>query len=355
MLLSINFPAFISPEIIPGLPFRWYGLMYIFAFGTAYFIYRRLVAERHFPMNDDTLSGMFFWCIIALLLGARLFSTIVYEMPENNIYIREPWLVFWPFRNGQFTGLQGMSYHGGALGGLLGIIIWSKRNGYDLREIGDMFACSIPAGYTFGRLGNFFNQELYGRVTTSPIGMIFPACDEWFNPTLPWVREVAEKTGIALPVNGIALVNLPRYPTQLFEAFFEGIVLFLILMLLRKHRPFKGFLFSTYLFGYGLIRFILEYFRQPDAELGYRFQFGTIVPLNETARFHPLLSFSTGQILSLLMMVFAVGCWIFLAHARGHEALYYYPENDEAPASVKSIGEKKSEKNSRRNLRNKLR
>jgi phosphatidylglycerol:prolipoprotein diacylglycerol transferase len=354
MLLSIDFPAFIAPEIIHGLPFRWYGLMYIFAFGTAYLVYRKQVAERHFPMNEDTLSSMFFWCIVALLLGARLFSTIIYEAPANNIYFREPWLIFWPFRNGQFTGLQGMSYHGGALGGALGIIIWSKCKGYDLREIGDMYACAIPAGYTFGRLGNFFNQELYGRVTTSPLGMIFPACDEWFSPALPWVREVAEQAGIALPANGAALVNLPRYPTQLFEAFFEGIVLFLIMMLLRKHKPFKGFLFGAYLFGYGLIRFILEYFRQPDVGLGYRLQFGAKVPLNETARFHPMLSFSTGQLLSLLMMAVIAVWWIFLARAPNHEAVYYYPESDEPPVPAKSSGDKKSEKNSRRNLRNKL-
>ncbi|MDR2109878.1 MAG: prolipoprotein diacylglyceryl transferase, partial [Spirochaetaceae bacterium] len=107
MLLTIPFPAWLKPEIIPGLPFRWYGLMYLVAFGIAYLLYRRQIRERHFPISDDGLSGLFFWGILALLLGARIFATIVYE--TTDIYRRQPWLVFWPFRDGQFTGLQGMS------------------------------------------------------------------------------------------------------------------------------------------------------------------------------------------------------------------------------------------------------
>jgi phosphatidylglycerol:prolipoprotein diacylglycerol transferase len=346
----MQFPSFISPEIIQGFPVRWYGLMYVFAFSTAFLIYRRQVIERRFPMSEEMLSSMFLWCVAALILGARIFSIIVYNPQE----LTTPWRIFWPFEGGRFVGLQGMSYHGGAIGGVLGIVLWSKRNRYDLREIGDMFGCAIPLGYTFGRLGNFFNQELYGRVTDGPLGMIFPLCDERFSPNLGWVREIAEKSGIAIS-NG-ALVNLPRYPTQLFEAFFEGIVLFAIMWLLRKHKPFKGFLFGAYLFCYGLIRFLLEYLREPDAHLGYRIQFGEHVALRDIAHLHPLTSLSTGQLLSLGMMVFSAIFWLFLSRSKNRQPIYYYDEESGSAAekSGKSVAEKKSVKNARRKLRKKL-
>ncbi|MDR2864214.1 MAG: prolipoprotein diacylglyceryl transferase [Spirochaetaceae bacterium] len=355
MPLSIQFPSFISPEIIPGLPFRWYGLMYVFAFATAYFLYRRQVRSRHFPMDEETLSSMFFWCILSLLLGARIFSTFVYENPATNIYLREPWLIFWPFRNGQFTGLEGMSYHGGVLGCLICIIVWSKRKHYDLREIGDMFACAIPLGYTFGRLGNFFNQELYGRVTDSPLGMIFPKANELFNPSLDWVRELAEKTGVPIPGDPRILINLPRYPTQLFEAFFEGIVLWFVLWMLRKRNPYKGFLFGAYVFGYSIIRFIIEYFREPDTDIGYRIQLGRSVTLSEIGYLHPLLSFSTGQILSLLMILAALIWWIIAAKLPDSQFVYDYSQKDENSGTGSPCEDKKSKKNTRRNLRKKLR
>ncbi|MDR0655161.1 MAG: prolipoprotein diacylglyceryl transferase, partial [Treponema sp.] len=129
MLLSIDFPSWLKPEIIPGLPFRWYGLMYIVAFSVAYFLYRRQVRERRFPMAEDELSGLFFWGILALVLGARVFYTLVYE--PDGLYRREPWLIFWPFRDGKFTGFQGMSYHGGVIGGILAIIIYSAKKKFD--------------------------------------------------------------------------------------------------------------------------------------------------------------------------------------------------------------------------------
>ncbi len=155
MLLYIPFPSWLKPEIIPGLPVRWYGLMYVFAFGAAFLAYRRQVKERNFPMSDDDLSSLFFWGILGLLLGARIFSTLIYE--TSDIYRRQPWLIFWPFRDGRFTGLMGMSYHGGAFCGTLAVILYAKFKRVSFREIGDMYAASIPLGYTFGRLGNFIN------------------------------------------------------------------------------------------------------------------------------------------------------------------------------------------------------
>jgi phosphatidylglycerol:prolipoprotein diacylglycerol transferase len=347
MLLAVNFPSWLKPEIIPGLPFRWYGLMYIFAFGAAFLLYRRQVRERRFPMSEDELSKMFFWCILGLILGARIFATIVYE--TSNIYRRQPWLVFWPFRDGRFTGLMGMSYHGGVIGGVLGILIYSGVKHFDWREIGDMYAASIPLGYTFGRLGNFINGELYGRVTAGPLGMIFPQAR-----SLPaaeaWVREAAAQSGISVS-NTSALVNLPRHPSQLYEALFEGIVLWALIWVLRNRKPFKGFLISLYLMGYGLFRFFIEYFREPDEDLGYRIEFlkNELSP----AFAHPPFSFSTGQILSFGMVILGLVLLVIASRLPGREPVIQYPDTAGASGPVDPAA-RSAERNRRRKLRRKL-
>jgi phosphatidylglycerol:prolipoprotein diacylglycerol transferase len=346
-LLASQFPGWLKPEIIPGLPFRWYGLMYIVAFGIAFLLYRKQVRERRFPMSEDDLSGLFFWGILMLLVGARVFSALVYE--TQDIYRRQPWLIFWPFRNGRFTGLQGMSYHGGVIGGALSIVIYSAVKRFDFREIGDMYAASIPLGYTFGRLGNFINGELYGRVATGPLGMIFPQARP-LSPQESWVREAAEQAGIAITGNS-TLVNLPRYPSQLFEALFEGLILWLIIWLWRNRKPFKGFLLSLYLGGYGIFRFFIEYFREPDSDLGYRIQ---LVPTDlSPAQAHPLLCFSTGQVFSFCMVALAI-LWFFVARKLpGNEAVRVYP--DAAAAARPTEKERQEARKNRRKLRKRLR
>ena len=350
MLLWIRFPSWLKPEIIPNLPVRWYGLMYIIAFGIAFLLYRRQVKERNFPMSSDNLSSLFFWGILGLLLGARIFSTLVYE--TSDIYWRQPWLIFWPFRDGSFTGLMGMSYHGGAIAGTLAVFIYSRVKRFSFREIGDMYAASIPLGYTFGRLGNFINGELYGRVTTGPLGMLFPHAKP-VSANEEWARVAAAKAGIA--ITG-ATVNLPRHPSQLYEALFEGVILWLIIWLWRNRKPVKGFLIGLYFIGYGFFRFFIEYFREPDADLGYRIEF--IKTDLSPAYTHPLLSFSTGQILSFGMILFGIA-WIFVAsHLPGREPVRVYDETTKWKENRKTpvnAANKASERNKRRKLRKKLR
>ena len=345
MLLSVDFPSWLKPEIIPGLPFRWYGLMYILAFGTAFLVYRRQVRERRFPMSEEELYSLFTWGILGLLLGARLFSALVYS---GDRYILRPWLIFWPFENGKFTGLMGMSYHGGAIGGLLAVIIWGRVKRFNFREIGDMYAASIPLGYTFGRLGNFINGELYGRVTTGPLGMVFPhaaplAAGE------EWVREATEKTGAAITGG---LVNLPRHPSQLYEMILEGVVLWAIIWFFRSRKPAKGFLIGLYFLGYGFFRFFIEYFREPDADLGYPIEL--VKNSLPTALAHPPLSFSTGQILCFGMIVFGIA-WIFaVLRLPDHKPIIVYDESGGKQEKVKSVEEKASARNRRRKQRRKL-
>ena len=358
MLLAIPFPSWLKPEIIPGLPFRWYGLMYVVAFGVAFLLYRRQVRERNFPMTEDELSGLFFWGILALILGARIFSSLVYD--SGSVYSRRPWLIFWPFRNGQFTGFQGMSYHGGVIGGILAIVIYSKAKKFDYREIGDMFSASIPLGYTFGRLGNFINGELYGRITASPLGMVFPAggispADRNFAV----IREGAEQMGIAAITGAGGVLNYPRHPSQLYEMFFEGIVLWAFIWFFRNRKPFKGFLLTLYLSGYGLVRFFIEYFREPDADLGYPIKLAkTSLP---PALSHPALDFSTGQILCFIMILVGLAWALIASRLKDREPVRVYSNGGQSQAALPSAkqqaspGEKAAERNKRRKLRNKLR
>jgi len=354
MLLAVQFPSWLKPEIIPGFPLRWYGLMYIVAFGVAFLAYRRQVRERNFPMTEDELSGLFFWVILGILLGARIFYTLVYD--SDSLYRRSPWLIFWPFRNGRFTGLQGMSYHGGVIGGAVAILAYSKIRKFDFRETGDMFAASIPLGYTFGRLGNFINGELYGRITAGPLGMIFPhggisPADKNF----ALIREGAEQMGITAIAGPGGILNFPRHPSQFYEMIFEGVILWAFIWLWRNRKPFKGFLLTLYLSGYGFVRFFIEYFREPDAGMGYPIQLvKTSIP---PALGHPLLCFSTGQILCFIMILTGLA-WAFVAsRMKDREPVRVYSDEARkgqrsAPAS--SPEDKAAERNRRRKLRNKL-
>ena len=151
-----------------------------------------------------------------------------------------------------------MSYHGGLIGVVVATVIFVRKNRLDFFNMADLIVPCIPLGYTFGRLGNFINGELFGRVTTHPIGMFFPFA----------------------PGPG------RRHPSQLYEAFFEGIVLFIVLWTVKSRVTTRGAMLALYLMGYGLVRFFIEYARQPDAHLGFI-----------------LLSLSMGQLLCMAMIL----------------------------------------------------
>jgi len=307
MQLYIQYPSWISPEIIPGLPLRWYGLMYLFAFATAYFLFMYQVKKRKLEIESDDVLNLFFWAIVGLLIGARLFATTIYD--PTGMYLRKPWLIFWPFNDKmQFTGIQGMSYHGGLVGVVIAVVIYTRVKKIDLLEWGDMLCAAIPLGYTFGRLGNFINGELYGRVTTAPWGMMFPTARR-LPESEPWVQKIAAQLHISL-ADPDRLVNLPRHPSQLYEAFFEGIVLWLVIwFIFRNRRKFKGYIIAIYMMGYGIARFFIEYFRQPDPGLDF------IIKLSAKPNPPQLLvtpwNFTTGQVLSFFMIVGGVICYFW--------------------------------------------
>jgi len=263
-------PAKIDPVVfeIGGFKLQYYGLMYLVAFAVTYVLVRhRLKHETNrFAVSADHIDNLMTVMIIGVIVGGRLGYVLLYNL---SYYFHHPLEIFLPFEfsNGiTFTGISGMSFHGGLLGVILGAGLYTKKNSLRFWNMADLFAPAIPLGYTFGRIGNFINGELYGRITTSPIGMYFPLA----------------------PDHGL------RHPSQLYEAFFEGILLFVFLWPIRKiHLP-DGTMMAFYLIGYGLVRFFIEYFRQPDAHLGFVW-----------------MSFSMGQILCGLMIFGGIGISIY--------------------------------------------
>ncbi len=316
MQAFVYFPTWLKPEVIPGLPIRWYALMYLAAFAVTYLLFKYQVKQRQLEISDDDVINFFFWSILALLLGARIFAVLVYDSAVH--YITHPWLIFWPFNSkGQFTGLQGMSYHGGLIGVLIGSIIYCRVKKHDWFDWADMVIAGVPLGYTFGRLGNFINGELWGRVTTVSWGMIFPYARR-FPADEEWVQDVARKAGMDIS-NAGQYINLPRHPSQLYEAFFEGILLWAVIwFVFRKRKRYNGSLLGIYLLGYGSARFVIEYFRQPDENMGFPIMLGP-----QENPVYLLLSpwnFSTGQILCAGMILAGVLYLLFVS-GRGKKSL----------------------------------
>jgi phosphatidylglycerol:prolipoprotein diacylglycerol transferase len=257
-------PAHLSPNLleIGSFQLRWYSLMYLAAFACIYGLILYRIKRENYPYTAEQIQDYFVWAILGVILGGRLGYVLFYNL---GYYLQHPLEILFPFdiADGfRFIGISGMSYHGGVIAVLAGTIFFCRRRRIAFWRFADLISPAIPLGYTFGRIGNFINGELYGRATTAAWGMVFP-----LDP-----------------------LHLLRHPSQLYEAFFEGIVLFAVLWLIRRKSPFDGALFAFYLIGYGAVRFCIEFFRQPDAQLGF-----------------VLGPFSMGQLLCFLMIA-AGGC-----------------------------------------------
>lgn len=236
---------------------RWYSLMYLTGLGVAYFLLNWRIKKKEGAYDKDLIVDVIFYSILGILIGGRLGYALFYDF---NYFINHLWEIFIPFHftNNEFlfTGYYGMSYFGGLLGMVLSLYILTKKRKLSFLKLADFIVPVIPAGYFFGRMGNFLNGELYGRVTERVWGMYFPLDSQ----------------------------ELLRHPSQLYEAFFEGIVLFIILWLLRNMLSNRtGFLLGIYLFGYGFFRFFIEFFRQPDPQVGLFFGVLTLGQIFSTA------------------------------------------------------------------------
>ena len=229
------------------LEFRWYGLMYICGFVAAYFIILAGVKRKGLPLIKDDVADLIFTVALGVILGGRLGYILFYNL---SYYLAHPMklLAVWE---------GGMSFHGGLAGAILAGLYFIRKHKLSFYKLADIGFLAGPVGLGLGRIGNFINGELYGRVTDVPWGMVFPG-------------------GGALP----------RHPSQLYEAFLEGLVMFIILYVISRKVPRDGVVFWSFIGLYGLFRFLVEFVREPDEQLG--FLFGTL---------------SMGQLLSLPMFL----------------------------------------------------
>jgi phosphatidylglycerol:prolipoprotein diacylglycerol transferase len=258
----LTYPT-IDPVLLSLGPFqiRWYGLMYVIGFTAAYFLITYQAKRFRWQQMRDQIDNLHLVLILGVIIGGRLGYVLLYN---PNYYLGHPLAIpaIW-------TG--GMSFHGGCLGALLAGYLFCRRTGLDFWKGADICIVTVPIGLFFGRLGNFINGELFGRITLAPWGMVFPDGGP-----------------------------LPRHPSQLYEALLEGLVLFAILWGV-KNKPWQpayaahwphGTMLALFLGLYGCFRFMVEFVREPDPQIGL---------IGATL--------SMGQVLCLLMIGAGIVLW----------------------------------------------
>tara|TARA_B110000014_G_scaffold217966_1_gene172803 strand:+ start:724 stop:1548 length:825 start_codon:yes stop_codon:yes gene_type:complete len=256
----LTFPV-IDPIIfsIGPIALRWYGMMYLVGFIGAMIIANRVADRSNGEWTRDQVSDLLFYGFLGVILGGRLGYVLFYQFDyflTNPVYLFQIWQ-------------GGMSFHGGLLGVILAIYIFARKTNKAFLSVGDFVAPLVPIGLGMGRLGNFINAELWGRQTDVPWAMVFPT----------------DK------------LQVPRHPSQLYEFFLEGVVLFIMLMWVTKKPRSLGLASGTFLIGYGVFRSIVEFYREPDAHLGLYLSF-----------------ISKGQILSIPMIL----AGIFIIYIGSH-------------------------------------
>ncbi len=221
---------------IGSVKVHWYGIMYALALLSAIFIAKWFIKHDKLDIKEEVFDSYVWWAEIGVILGARL-GYIIFYHPNTSYYLTHPWQIFNPFSNGEYVGIAGMSYHGALIGFVIASLLFCKKNKVSFLFLADIAVLGVSAAYVFGRIGNFFNQELVGRITD-----------------VPW---------------GIYVGQTLRHPSQLYEAVLEGLCVFLILAYMRKRKTFEGQLAIMYAILYSLARIIAETFRQPDVQLGF--------------------------------------------------------------------------------------
>lgn len=269
---------FFSPEISPEifvigpLSIRWYSLMYIFALLIAIGLGNYRAQKPNSLWTKDNVSDAAFYLFIGAVLGGRIGYTLFYgwaQVLENPLFI-----IGW---TGKTIEWSGMSFHGGLLGVLAAALLVRRKIGKSFWQITDFFAPLIPLGLFFGRIGNFINNELWGKFTDQTWGFFFKGA----------------------PTYGDFIY---RHPSMLYEAVTEGLILFVIVWWFSiKPKP-RCATSGLFLMGYGIARFVVEFFREPDAHLGYRLGTDWL---------------TTGMILCIPMIVAGLGLMIFAYRRRG--------------------------------------
>lgn len=225
------------PEINPvilhitdTLQIRWYGVMYLLGFLFAWIILRLKTKSLSGWESTDKLSDLLFYSALGVILGGRIGYVLFYSLPA---LIKDPTFLLRIWEGG-------MSFHGGLIGVLIALFIFARQNKYPILMIGDIVAPCVPLAIAFGRLGNFINGELWGKVTQVPWGMVFPHAGP-----------------------------LPRHPSQLYAVLLEGVLIFVVLMWYSSKPRKIGSVGALFFIMYGSVRIFEEFFRQPDPQYGY--------------------------------------------------------------------------------------
>lgn len=216
---------------------RWYGLMYVLGFLLGSMLLKHLANKKFWPAPKEAIDQYVTWLIVGMFIGARTFYVFIYNWDYYSQNILDLFSVW----------KGGLSFHGAVVGMCLATYFFARRHKLHFFQLADCMAVAGSPGLFFGRMGNFINGELYGRVTDSWVGFVFPEGGPF-----------------------------PRHASQLYEGILEGIVLFAILFVIHQRQKFYGVCSSVFLLGYGVFRFIVEFFREPDAQLGYYFGYFTM-------------------------------------------------------------------------------
>ncbi|AAF85132.1 prolipoprotein diacylglyceryl transferase [Xylella fastidiosa] len=268
---------------------HWYGLMYLASFGAAWCLGRqRIQAGRLLGVNMDGFSDLLFYAMMGVVLGGRVGYMLFYAFHD---FLQEPLLLFRVWEGG-------MSFHGGLIGVLLAVAWWSRRHRLQMFDVLDFGAPLVPVGLGFGRLGNFIGGELWGKLTHNGWGVIFPRAPLSDVPAGQLaMQDVMNFVQIQEHYAAGLLGHYARHPSQLYEAFLEGLVMFIVLWLFsRKPRP-RYAVSGLFALLYGVFRFLVEFVRMPDN--GVYVAFGWL---------------TRGQILSLPLIV--IGLFLFWLSCR---------------------------------------
>lgn len=239
--MSIDFPN-INPIILPlgPLAISWYSLSYVVAILLCYIYGKYLIKNLNLPyINILDLDKVINWAVIGIIIGGRLGYVFFYDLSQ---YLENPIDILKTYKGG-------MSFHGGFLGVILSSYLYCRKYKIKYLALMDLFAMVVPIGLFLGRIGNFINGELYGRITDLPWAVLFPAGG-----------------------------YLPRHPSQIYESLTEGLLLFFIIRYAANKKKFMqvGFLSGLFLLGYGCCRFLVEFTREPDSHIGFVISFFTM-------------------------------------------------------------------------------
>jgi len=237
---------------IGAFQIRWYGICYLVSIIFGYFLFSKVLENRGVKISKSEYEDLSFYIVLGIIFGGRIGYVLFYNL---SYYFYYPIKIFAIWQGG-------MSFHGGLLGVMLASYIFLKKHNYNFSKFADAFIPFAAVGFGLGRIGNFINGELYGRVTQVPWGMIFP-------------------TG----------GSIPRHPSQIYEFLLEGVLLGIISLFLLQKIKTDGLPFWIFFGFYGFFRTIVEHFRQPDGHIGFIFW-----------------GITMGQVLSILMMLTSIYC-----------------------------------------------